>query len=214
MKWYCRWSSMHTSKSLKVIATSARDGRRRQAPTANALARPLPASERTTQKRKNFCARGSTFAGAQVRRSPSATTSKVSGSTLISGQALLCTMSFLPMPRQRCTASTCLLSPYFAPTPARAAAPETKARDVPPMDFAPKAPNMGRMTTGWGVGMEAFGSPICAQAMVPPLMTISGLAPKSAGFQMTRSASLPASTEPTACAMPWATAGLMVYLAT
>jgi hypothetical protein len=30
---------------------------------------------------------------------------------------------------------------------------------------------------GCGVGMEAFGSPICAHAIVPPLMTISGLAP-------------------------------------
>ena len=43
-----------------------------------------------------------------------------------------------------------------------------------------------------GVGMEAFGSPICAHAIVPPLITISGLAPKSSGFHSTRSASFPA----------------------
>ena len=78
----------------------------------------------------------------------------------------------------------------------------------------PTAPNMGRILTGWGVGMDAFGSPICAQAIVPPLMTISGLAPKWDGFQRTMSASLPTSREPMWSAMPWAMAGLMVYLAT
>ena len=70
------------------------------------------------------------------------------------------------------------------------------------------------MKTGCGVGIEALGSPICAQAMKPPLMTSSGLAPKKAGFQRTRSASLPTSTEPIEVAdMPWAMAGLIVYLA-
>ena len=49
--------------------------------------------------------------------------------------------------------------------------------------------------------------------MTPPLMTISGRDPKQAGFQSTRSASLPASTEPTWRLTPWAIAGLMVYLA-
>mmetsp|Transcript_85820 Transcript_85820/g.205700 ORF Transcript_85820/g.205700 Transcript_85820/m.205700 type:complete len:205 (+) Transcript_85820:297-911(+) len=73
---------------------------------------------------------------------------------------------------------------------------------------------MGRIITGCGVGMEALGSPICAQAMVPPLMTISGLEPKKPGCQRQRSASLPTSTLPMAWAMPCARAGLMVYLAT
>ena len=40
------------------------------------------------------------------------------------------------------------------------------------------------------------------------------LAPKKAGRQNTRSARLPASMLPTSCAMPWAIAGLIVYLAT
>jgi len=49
---------------------------------------------------------------------------------------------------------------------------------------------------------------------MPPLMIIAGLAPKNAGRHNTRSASLPTSIEPTSCAMPWVSAGLMVYLAT
>src|SRR5438105_1466692 len=50
--------------------------------------------------------------------------------------------------------------------------------------------------------------------MNPPLMTSSGRAPKSAGRQSTRSASLPTSTEPTSCAIPCESAGLIVYFAT
>ena len=77
----------------------------------------------------------------------------------------------------------------------------------------PKLPNIGRMKTGCGVGIEALGSPICDQAMTPPLITISGLTPKNAGFHSTRSASLPTSIEPTRWPKPWAMAGLIVYLA-
>mmetsp|Transcript_9643 Transcript_9643/g.23804 ORF Transcript_9643/g.23804 Transcript_9643/m.23804 type:complete len:223 (-) Transcript_9643:2446-3114(-) len=87
---------------------------------------------------------------------------------------------------------------------------ETNATQVVP---GLVAPHIGRMMTGSGVGMEALGSPICAHAICPPLMMISGLTPKNAGFHSTRSASLPTSTEPMTCDMPCATAGLMVYLA-
>ncbi|MNL46937.1 hypothetical protein D3C87_1696890 [compost metagenome] len=66
---------------------------------------------------------------------------------------------------------------------------------------------------GWGVGIEALGSPIGAAAMEPPSSTISGFTPKKAGFQSTRSARLPTSTEPICWLMPWAMAGLMVYFA-
>lgn len=45
--------------------------------------------------------------------------------------------------------------------------------------------------TGSGVGMLAFGSPMLAHAIVPPLITISGFAPKKDGFQITRSANFP-----------------------
>lgn len=38
--------------------------------------------------------------------------------------------------------------------------------------------------------MLAFGSPMLHHAIVPPLITISGFAPKKDGFQTTRSASL------------------------
>src|SRR5207245_772962 len=61
--------------------------------------------------------------------------------------------------------------------------------------------------------MDAFGAPIAAQAMRPPLTTSSGLTPKNAGFQSTRSASLPASTDPSCWARPCAMAGLIVYFA-
>lgn len=47
------------------------------------------------------------------------------------------------------------------------------------------------MITGSGVGMLAFGSPMFAHAIVPPLITISGFDPKKDGFQMTRSANFP-----------------------
>mmetsp|Transcript_20594 Transcript_20594/g.42257 ORF Transcript_20594/g.42257 Transcript_20594/m.42257 type:complete len:218 (+) Transcript_20594:79-732(+) len=47
----------------------------------------------------------------------------------------------------------------------------------------------------------------------PPLTTILGLAPKEKGFHKTRLASFPGSMDPTRWDMPWAMAGLMVYLA-
>jgi hypothetical protein len=66
---------------------------------------------------------------------------------------------------------------------------------------------------GCGVGIEAFGSPIGAAAITPPLMTMSGFTPKNAGDQRTRSASLPASIDPMWRETPCAIAGLIVYLA-
>ena len=62
--------------------------------------------------------------------------------------------------------------------------------------------------------MLAFGSPMAARAMLPPLRMQNGLTPKKAGFQITMSAHLPGSMLPTSWLMPWAMAGLMVYLAT
>ena len=52
-----------------------------------------------------------------------------------------------------------------------------------------------------------------AAAIKPPLIINEGLIPKKAGFHSTRSAILPTSTEPTSRAIPWAIAGLIVYLA-
>ena len=62
------------------------------------------------------------------------------------------------------------------------------------------------------VGMDAFASPILDAMIIPPLMMISGFAPKNTGFQRTRSANLPSSTEPTYWEIPCVIAGLMVYL--
>ena len=56
---------------------------------------------------------------------------------------------------------------------------------------------IGRVSTGWGVGIDAFGSPMAADMGNPPFNTISGFTPKKAGFHNTRSASLPTSIDPT-----------------
>ncbi len=67
--------------------------------------------------------------------------------------------------------------------------------------------------TGSTVGIEAFGSPITDHAIMPPLTTSAGFAPKNCVGHSTMSASLPVSRLPTSCAMPWVRAGLMVSLA-
>ena len=56
--------------------------------------------------------------------------------------------------------------------------------------------------------------PIGAATIMPPLMIIEGLTPKNAGLHSTISASLSTSIDPTSCAMPCATAGLIVHFAT
>src|ERR1700674_3464172 len=128
------------------------------------------------------------------------------------GVALLCTMSFFPMRRHLLTGRTIFFKPSFEGTPAVIAACETNV--IPVVDVAvPKLPNIGRYITGCGVGMDAFGSPIALHAINPPFTTISGFAPKKAGFHSTRSASFPGSIEPISEAIPWVIAGLMVYLA-
>mmetsp|Transcript_28076 Transcript_28076/g.46095 ORF Transcript_28076/g.46095 Transcript_28076/m.46095 type:complete len:225 (+) Transcript_28076:156-830(+) len=134
---------------------------------------------------------------------------------LTSGVASFLTISFLLKCLVPTTGATSFPSPNRSPIPSHTAMLETNAIQVPPPSPATRglAPNMGRMYTGWGVGMLALGSPIWAQAMVPPLMIISGLAPNMEGFHRTRSASLEGSMDPMRWDMPWAMAGLMVYLA-
>ena len=51
------------------------------------------------------------------------------------------------------------------------------------------------------------------QAIMPPLMTSSGFAPKFSGFHMTRSARQPIATCPTRCDTPWVIALASVILA-
>src|SRR5262249_27969973 len=90
---------------------------------------------------------------------------------------------------------------------------ETKLSDIEAVALT-KAPNIGRYSTGWGVGIDAFASPITLHAMNPPFRIISGLTPNIAGFHNTRSASLPGSMDPTSPAIPCVIDGLIVYLAT
>ena len=54
---------------------------------------------------------------------------------------------------------------------------------------------------------------MAAMAMKPPFKISAGFTPKKAGFHTTKSAHLPTSMLPTSWLMPWAMAGLMVYLA-
>ena len=122
-------------------------------------------------------------------------------------------MSALPIVRVFFTATSGRVRPSLSPMPASSAACETKVTHET-ASALPKAPNIGRKCTGCGVGIDAFGSPIAAAAMMPPLITSDGLTPKKAGFQTTRSASLPTSIEPTSWLMPCVIAGLIVYLAT
>src|SRR5271165_6045611 len=129
------------------------------------------------------------------------------------GVALLWSMSFLPMLRQLRTGLVIFFSASFSGRPEVIAACERNVMEVAAA-APPKLPNMGRKRTGCGVGMEALGSPMALQAMKPPFTTISGFAPKKAGFHKTRSANFPGSIEPISEDIPWVMAGLMVYLAT
>ena len=100
------------------------------------------------------------------------------------------------MLRQPFTAATRFCNPNCFGTSRSIACCERKVKLV--LNGArPKLPNIGRVNTGCGVGIEAFGSPIAADMGKPPFKTISGFTPKNAGFHNTRSASLPTSIEPT-----------------
>src|SRR4051794_21676110 len=90
-------------------------------------------------------------------------------------------MSRFDIVRQLRTAARRFESPYDGATPRSIECCDTNASDAPP-PAPPYDPNIGRMLTGCGVGIEALGSPICAQAIKPPLSTNSGLTPKKAGF--------------------------------
>src|SRR5690242_6952652 len=99
-------------------------------------------------------------------------------------------MLALLISRQCSTATAVFCKPNCCGMPALNDACETKLRLVAAV-ARPNEPNIGRYRTGCGVGIEALASPIRLQAMKPPLMIISGLTPKKAGRQSTRSASLP-----------------------
>ena len=127
-------------------------------------------------RRGSTAARGEAVrAGSQRRSSPSARTSYVSGSTVDAGQRVvelhvaLAEAAAVRAPRQP------LRRARAAPTvPSASARCDTKATSRSG-GARPSAPNIGRIRSGCGVGMEALASPICAQAMKPPLITSSGL---------------------------------------
>jgi len=113
------------------------------------------------------------------------------------GVSALSFMECLPIPpRVLETGSNRRDRPRSAARLLCAAAPLTKVTELA-CSALPKAPNIGRKYCGWGVGIEAFGSPMTAAAMVPHFRIMSGFTPKKAGVHTTRSASLPTSTEPT-----------------
>ncbi len=140
-------------------------------------------------------------------------TVKLSGSTRMSGIASLCGRSALPTPRQSRTPTRGRSRPSRSASPSSIAAGATHATLVWAA-VRGAAPNIGRGSTGCGVGMEALASPICAHAIMPPLTTTSGFTPKNLGSHRTRSASFPTSTDPTSASRPWAMAAAIVYLAT
>ena len=143
--------------------------------------------------------------------SPSIAISNVSGRMRIEGRTSLFFMSALPMWRVGSTAASRRRRPSVSARPASSAAGETYVTDRSAPIVSPKD---GRIITGCGVGIEAFGSPSAAHAIAPPLMTTAGRTPKNFGSHTTRSASLPTSIDPTSYAIPCAIAGLIVYFAT
>ena len=112
--------------------------------------------------------------------SPSTVTRKVSASTVIDGRASLFTMSAFVTPRQSATGTTRCESSSRSARPSSTAAGATKAIEVCPA-VRPNAPNIGRGSTGCGVGIEALASPIAAQAITPPFTTTWGRTPKNRG---------------------------------
>jgi hypothetical protein len=109
------------------------------------------------------------------------------------GVAEFKTMSRFPSVRVWRTASTRFWSPRRRATPRSSATVDT---NVTAVLRGVAAANIGRYRTGSGVGIDAFGSPMAAYAIIPDFRTSSGLTPKNADFHSTRSASLPASIEP------------------
>ncbi len=135
----------------------------------------------------------------------------VSGSMSMRGVAELLIMSAFVTSRVGRTASTSRRNPSDSRRPFSAAAGDTNDTAS---DAASSATSAGRISTGCGVGIDAFGSPRAAHTMAPDLRTTDGRTPKNLGSHSTRSASLPGSIDPTRWSMPCATAGLIVYFAT
>src|SRR5215216_5759893 len=96
------------------------------------------------------------------------------------GSASFNLRSRLLMPRHFRTAEIRFCKPRVFATPRSSAAFDTNVRLVA-YGARPKLPNIGRVITGCGVGIDAFGSPMAADMGKPPFTTISGFTPKNAG---------------------------------
>jgi len=108
----------------------------------------------------------------------------------MAGSASFSSMSRLPRARVECTATRRLPSRGLPPSPR----PGTGARRTRSTSRASRAPWPRTSVASGAAGASEwrrFASPICAQAIRPPLTTSSGREPKNAGRQSTRSASLP-----------------------
>ena len=116
--------------------------------------------------------------GAGSTRSPSMVIANVSGSTSMSGSASLLTMSALPTSRVGVTADSRRRSPSRSARPSSSAAGATK---VTAWSLPSASTSVGRISTGCGVGIDAFGSPSAARTIAPPLITSSGGCRRTAG---------------------------------
>ena len=128
--------------------------------------------------------------------SPSTVTVNVSGSTRDRRAARRCsTMSALVRPTAVLDGTTRCAARAARPARPRPQ-PATRTRSTSRPAVRPNAPNIGRGSTGCGVGIDALASPIAPHAITPPLTTTCGRTPKNRGSYSTRSASLPGSIEP------------------
>src|SRR5581483_9976706 len=133
---HLRSSAVSTSTSRSSPASST-------ASSARASSRTTTTGSLIAQNRKYRWAMGRTRAGSHASSTPSARTAYVSGSTSIRGNASLCTMSRLPIPRHPRTATAGRASPSRPGTPAAIAAADMNVTDVEAR-ARPSAPNIGR----------------------------------------------------------------------
>ena len=116
-----------------------------------------------------------------------------------SGVASLWIMSFLPMPpRAFSTATSCRCDAELLADARRRAPPaDTKVTRCSATRLGRRRRTSAGNAPAAASGSRRWGRPSARRRSMPPLSTRSGFTPKKAGVHSTRSASLPASTEPT-----------------
>jgi hypothetical protein len=101
--------------------------------------------------------------------SPSMRTANVSGSTVMSGSGVVLTRSALVSPRQSSTATDACRQPEPLGQHRRPAQPAPRRRQARRRGGLGLRAEHRPGSTGCGVGIDALASPICAQAIKPPL---------------------------------------------